>query len=69
MTPGTNAIKAVAKAMKSGSKEDWLAAADMYENYYGSKDQVEEKLKDGRILQGNVDRAKRAAELIRSVYS
>jgi len=41
----------------------------MYENYYGSKDQVEEKLKDGRILQGNVDRAKRAAELIRSVYS
>lgn len=69
MTPGTNALKAVAKAIKSGSREDWLAAADMYENYYGSEAKVKEKIKDGRILQGNVDRAKRAAELIRSVYS
>ena len=69
MTPGTNALEAVAKAMKSGSKEDWLAAADMYESYYGSEAKVKEKLKDGRILQGNVNRAKRAAELIRSVYS
>ena len=69
MTPGINALEAVAKAMKSGSREDWLAAADMYENYYGSEAKVKEKIKDGRILQGNVDRAKRAAELIRSVYS
>ena len=71
MTPGRKggALEAVAKAMKSGSREDWLAAADMYESYYGSEAKVKEKLKDGRILRGNVNRAKRAAELIRSVYS
>lgn len=69
MTPGPKTLEAVAKAMKSGSREDWLAAADMYENYYGSEEKVKEKLRDGRILQGNVNRAKRAAELIRSVYS
>jgi len=69
MTPGPNTLNAVGKAMKSGRREDWIAAADMYENYYGSEAEVKEKLKDGRILQGNVNRAKRAAELIRSVYS
>lgn len=69
MTPGPKTLKAVGKAIKSGRREDWLAAADMYENYYGSEAEVKEKLKDGRILKGNVDRAKRAAELIRSVYS
>jgi hypothetical protein len=69
MTPGPNTLKAVGKAMKSGSKEDWLAVADMYENYYGSEAEVRAKLRDKRIAQGNVNRVKAAAKLIRSVYS
>lgn len=69
VTPGKRGLSLIAKAMKSGKKEDWLAAADEYESYYGNEEQVNKKLKSKRILPGNVKRAKKAAELIRSVYS
>ena len=69
MTPGTEAIKAVAKAIKSGDREDWLEAARQYEVYYGGSASEQRKLEANEIMQGNIDRAKRAASAIRSVYS
>jgi len=69
MTPGSQALKAVAKAIKSGNREDWLEAASQYDVYYGGSESEQRKLEDGTIMQGNIDRAKRAASAIRSVYS
>lgn len=73
VTPGlareSSALTAVAKAMESGDPADWLNAASTYDSYYGSAQTQADSLKSGRILPGNVERAKRAAELIRSVYS
>lgn len=73
VTPGvgreTSALTAVGKAIESGRREDWLAAAQTYDLYYGSLQMQQDSLDAGRILPGNVKRAQRAAELIRSVYS
>ena len=73
VTPGvgreTSALTAVGKAIESGRREDWLAAARTYDLYYGSLQMQQDSLDAGRILPGNVKRAQRAAELIRSVYS
>ena len=73
VTPGvgreSSALTAVGKAIESGRREDWLAAARSYDLYYGSLQMQQDSLDAGRILPGNVKRAQRAAELIRSVYS
>ena len=71
MTPGRidGTLKAVAKAIKSGNREDWLEAASQYDVYYGGSESEQRKLEAGTIMQGNIDRAKRAASAIRSVYS
>jgi len=73
VTPGvgreTSALTAVGKAIESGRREDWLAAAQTYDLYYGSLQTQQDSLDAGRILPGNVKRAQRAAQLIRSVYS
>lgn len=73
VTPGegreSSSLTAVAKAMESGDPADWLLAAKTYDVYYGGAARQADSLKTGRILDGNVKRAKRAAELIRSVYS
>ncbi len=73
VTPGvgreSSALTAVGKAIESGRREDWLAAARTYDLYYGSLQMQQDSLDAGRILPGNVKRAQRAAELIRSVYS
>lgn len=73
VTPGvgreSSALTAVGKAIESGSASDWLEAANRYEMYYGSLQQQRDSVETGRILPGNIERAKRAAQLIRSVYS
>lgn len=73
VTPGvgreSSALTAVGRAIESGKSIDWIDAANAYEMYYGTLQQQQDSLDAGRILPGNIERAKRASELIRSVYS
>ena len=63
---GADTLAVIGEAMKSGDKASWMAVADRYYNpeteatYFGSKAKTEEKLKNGRIARGNINRVKKA---------
>ena len=58
VTPGvgreTSALTAVGKAIESGRRRTWLAAAQTYDMYYGSLQMQQDSLDAGRILQATL---------------